>query len=87
MLEKLFGLFSKKQFSSIESSALNLQKESISHPALTIIRKLKRSGWDAFIVGGAVRDSHMGVKSCVRDGVDVGSSPEDMGSNGVRQIR
>ncbi|MDA9689156.1 polynucleotide adenylyltransferase PcnB [Betaproteobacteria bacterium] len=62
MLERLFGLFSKKQFSSIESSALHLQKESISHPALTIIRKLKRSGWDAFIVGGAVRDLLLNVK-------------------------
>ena len=41
MLEKLFGIFSKKQFSSIESSTLNLQKDLISYPALAIIRKLK----------------------------------------------
>ena len=56
MLEKLFGIFSKKQFSYIESSTLDLQKDLISYPALAIIRKLKSSGWDAFIVGGAVRD-------------------------------
>ena len=62
MLEKLFGIFSKKQFSSIESSTLNLQKDLISYPALAIIRKLKRSGWDAFIVGGAVRDLLLNVK-------------------------
>ena len=62
MLEKLLGIFSKKQFSSIESSTLNLQKDLIAHPALAIIRKLKRSGWDAFIVGGAVRDLLLNVK-------------------------
>ena len=62
MLEKFFGIFSKKQFSSIESSTLNLQKNLISYPALEIIRKLKKSGWDAFIVGGAVRDLLMKVK-------------------------
>ena len=62
MLEKLFGIFSKKQFSSIESSTLDLQKDLISYPALAIIRKLKRSGWDAFIVGGAVRDLLLNVK-------------------------
>ena len=62
MLEKLFGIFSKKQFSSIESSTLDLQKDLISYPALAIIRKLKRSGWEAFIVGGAVRDLLMNVK-------------------------
>ena len=62
MLEKFFGVFSKKQFSSIESSTLDLQKNLISYPALAIIRKLKKSGWDAFIVGGAVRDLLMKVK-------------------------
>jgi len=62
MLEKLVGIFSKKQFSSIESSTLDLQKDLISYPALAIIRKLKRSGWEAFIVGGAVRDLLMNVK-------------------------
>ena len=62
MLEKLFGIFSKKQFSSIESSTLDLQKDLISYPALEIIRKLKRSGWEAFIVGGAVRDLLMNLK-------------------------
>ena len=62
MLEKLFGIFSKKQFSSIESSTLGLKKDLISYPALAIIRKLKRSGWEAFIVGGAVRDLLMNVK-------------------------
>ena len=62
MLEKLFAIFSKKQFSSIESSTLELQKELISYPALAIIRKLKRSGWDAFVVGGAVRDLLLNVK-------------------------
>ena len=41
MLEKLFGIFSKKQFSSIESSTLDLQKDLISYPALEIIRKTK----------------------------------------------
>ena len=62
MLEKFFGIFSRKQFSSIESSALNIQRDLISYPALTIIKKLKRSGWDAFIVGGAVRDLLLNVK-------------------------
>ena len=62
MLEKLLGIFSKKEFSFIESSTLNLQKDLIAHPALAIIRKLKRSGWDAFIVGGAVRDLLLNVK-------------------------
>ena len=62
MLEKFFGVFSKKQFSSIESSTLDLQKNLISYPALVIIRKLKKSGWDAFIVGGAVRDLLMKIK-------------------------
>ncbi len=62
MLEKLFGIFSKKQFSSIESSTLNLKRDLISYPALTIVKKLKRSGWDAFIVGGAVRDLLLNVK-------------------------
>ena len=62
MLEKLFGIFSKKQFSSIESSTLGLQKDLISYPALAIIRKLKRSGCEAFIVGGAIRDLLMNVK-------------------------
>ena len=62
MLEKLFGIFSRKQFSSIESSTLNIQRDLISYPALTIIKKLKRSGWDAFIVGGAVRDLVLNVK-------------------------
>ena len=62
MLEKLFGIFSRKQFSSIESSTLNIQRDLISYPALAIIKKLKRSGWDAFIVGGAVRDLLLNVK-------------------------
>ena len=62
MLEKLFGIFSRKQFSSIESSTLNIRKSLISYPALAIIKKLKRSGWDAFIVGGAVRDLLLNVK-------------------------
>ncbi|MAU42431.1 MAG: hypothetical protein CMK57_01170 [Proteobacteria bacterium] len=62
MLEKLFGIFSKKQFSYIESSTLDLKKDLISYPALAIIRKLKSSGWDAFIVGGAVRDLLLNVK-------------------------
>ena len=62
MLEKFFGVFSKKQFSSIESSTLDLQKNLISYSALAIIRKLKKSGWDAFIVGGAVRDLLMKIK-------------------------
>ena len=62
MLEKLFGIFSRKQFSSIESSTLNIRKSLISYPALAIIKKLKRSGWDAFIVGGAIRDILLNVK-------------------------
>ena len=62
MLEKLFGIFSKKQFSSIESSTLNLKKDLISYPALAIVRKLKTSGWDAFIVGGAIRDLLLNIK-------------------------
>ncbi len=62
MLERLFGIFSRKQFSFIESSALNIRKDRISYAALTIIKKLKKSGWDAFIVGGAVRDLLLNVK-------------------------
>ncbi|MDA9718950.1 polynucleotide adenylyltransferase PcnB, partial [Betaproteobacteria bacterium] len=62
MLEKLFGIFSRKQFSSIESSTLNIRRDLISYPALAIVKKLKRAGWDAFIVGGAVRDLLLNVK-------------------------
>ena len=62
MLEKLFRIFSRKQFSSIESSTLNIRRDLISYPALAIVKKLKRAGWDAFIVGGAVRDLLLNVK-------------------------
>ena len=37
-------------------------------------------------VGGAVRDSLMGVKSSDKDWVVVGSSPEEMVSNGFKPI-
>ncbi len=37
-------------------------------------------------VGGAVRDSLMGVKSSDNDWVVVGSSPEEMVSNGFKPI-
>ena len=76
MLEKLVGIFSKKQFSSIESSTLDLQKDLISYPALAIIRKLKRSGWEAFIVGGAVRDLLMNIKPKDFDPVSVITFPK-----------
>ena len=62
MLEKFLEIFSKKEFSSIESSSLNIRRDLISYPALTIIRQLKQCGWDAFIVGGAIRDLLLNIK-------------------------
>jgi len=79
MLEKLFGIFSRKQFSSIESLTLNIRKDLISDPALAIIKKLKRAGWDAFIVGGAVRDLLLNVKPKDFD-IVTNASPHDIKS-------
>ena len=62
MLKKFFAIFNKREFLAIKSSTLNLTRKAISNPAMTVIKKLQKSGWDGFIVGGAVRDLLLNVK-------------------------
>ncbi|MBR6061121.1 MAG: polynucleotide adenylyltransferase PcnB, partial [Spirochaetales bacterium] len=57
IFQKLFGLQPKKLIPTvIDRDVHNIDKSAININALKVVRRLQEKGYDAYIVGGAVRD-------------------------------
>ena len=56
MFKRLLRFLKKDDFSIEPAKPLGISRSNISKGALFIVDKLREQGWDAFIVGGAIRD-------------------------------
>ena len=56
MFKRLLRFLKKDDFSIESAKPLGISRSNISKGALFIVDKLREQGWDAFIVGGAIRD-------------------------------
>ena len=67
----------KKNNTSNTNTSRTLQKIQFSPLALEIIKKLKKSGFRSYLVGGCVRDSLVGIKAKDFD-VSTNATPEEV---------
>ena len=54
--------------------------------AVKVVQTLKEAGFEAYVVGGAVRDELLGLPVKDRDWVVVGATPQDMLAQGYLQV-
>ena len=56
MFKRLLRFLQKDDFSIVPAKPFGISRSNISNGALFIVDKLQEQGWEAFIVGGAIRD-------------------------------
>lgn len=82
LIRKIFGMGAKKPSSANKPATLNAAQHGInpklvSNSAIRVVRILQNAGYEAYIVGGAVRDLLLGVKPKDFD-VATNASPEQV---------
>lgn len=64
--KKIRHIFSKEDMEAslqiIPRSDHNISRDNLSEPALKVLYRLKNAGYDAFLVGGGVRDALLGMQ-------------------------
>lgn len=79
--KKIRNIFSKEAMEAplqiIPRSDHNISRDNISEPALKVLYRLKNAGYEAYLVGGGVRDSLLGLNPKDFD-VTTNATPEQV---------
>src|SRR5690554_4538546 len=81
--KKIRNIFSKDDREAplqiIPRDQHNISRSNISEPALKVLYRLRKAGYEAFLVGGGVRDSLLGLNPTDFD-VTTNATPEQLNS-------